>query len=436
MNKTAAFKAICLLWFGSLAGAGCAFLTQVLLARTLGRHDFGAFSAALGSITLVAPLAGLGVAQYWLKAFGQEGWAAIRWLRPSLSFIALGSLLLMAAIGAWALLARHEPQSQKLLLILSLYGLGQLAVELVSSKLQVEERYLHLALWQFLPHFLRCLLVAMMALALPLPVAAESYAGVFAGVAGVFLLLAIAPLRRMAHGQLQLQGHGPRSAPSPGHQAPGMGQVIAGSWPFGIAALSHLIYFQSNIVLLKYLSGNSAAGVYSVAFALMGAVYLLPGVMYQRFLLPKMHRWARQEPETFYQVYRQGNRLMLLLGVLALVLIVLGADWAVSLLFGQAYQEAGPVLKILSLSAPLSFLAFSAGATLVTQEHMKTKVRYMALVALLNVPLNLMLIALFDVRGAALATVLSNGLLLWLYVRGARRLVFHTRYGEPSRRIF
>jgi len=99
------------------------------------------------------------------------------------------------------------------------------------------------------------------------------------------------------------------------------------------------------------------------------------------------------------------------------------------LLFGQAYQEAGPVLKILALSAPLSFLTFSAGATLVTQEHMHTKVRYMALVALLNVPLNLALIPLFDVRGAALATVLSNGLLLWFYVHGARHLVFHTRYG-------
>src|SRR5687767_12146338 len=83
MNKTTAFKAISLLWVGSLAGAGFAFLTQVFLARKLGSNDFGAFSSALTTITLLAPLAGFGISQYWLKAFGQEGWAAKRWLKPS-----------------------------------------------------------------------------------------------------------------------------------------------------------------------------------------------------------------------------------------------------------------------------------------------------------------------------------------------------------------
>lgn len=416
-----------MLWVGSLAGAGLAFLTQVLLARTLGRNDYGAFSAALTSITLVAPLAGLGIAQYWLKAFGQEGWSAMRWLKPSFRFIASSALMLIAGTVVWALCAGHEPLTQNLLLILSLYGIGQLSVELVSSKLQLEERYLHLALWQFLPHFLRCLMVAIAALIVPVTLSALYYGAVFSLVAVVFCLASIAPLRRMANGRLRLKGHGRRGEPARASQAPSMGRVVAASWPFGVAALSHLIYFQSNIILLKHLSSNSAAGVYSVAFTVMSAVYLLPNVIYQRFLLPKMHRWARHDPQRFYQVYRQGNGLMLLLGTLALLLIVLTADWAVLLLFGQAYQEAGPVLKILALSAPIIFLAFSAGATLVTEEHMQTKVRYMAVVALINVLLNLVLIPLFELRGAAVASVLSNLLLLLLYVRGARRLVFHNR---------
>ncbi|MBW6519414.1 MAG: oligosaccharide flippase family protein [Desulfoarculaceae bacterium] len=76
-------------------GAGCAFLTQVLLARELGPAAFGAFAAALAMVVLVAPLAGFGVAGFWLKAFGQEGWQAVRWLRASLKYTLLNTLLVL-----------------------------------------------------------------------------------------------------------------------------------------------------------------------------------------------------------------------------------------------------------------------------------------------------------------------------------------------------
>lgn len=428
MNKTTAFKAISLLWIGSLAGAGFAFLTQVLLARKLGSNDFGAFSSALMTITLLAPLAGFGISHYWLKAFGQEGWSAQRWLKPSFQFIALSTVLLICCIVGWALYSSHERLTQNLLLILSLYILGQLSVELVSSKLQLEEKYLHLALWQFLPSFLRCSMVFITVIISSMPLAGEYYAAFYSIIAVLFFLLGIPQLLHMTNGRLTLKGHKLTTAFTTHSVKPSMFNVAGASWPFGVAMFSQLIYFQSNIILLKHLSSNSAAGIYSVAFTIMTAVYLLPGVMYQRFLLPKMHRWANHDPEMFYQVYRKGNWLMLLLGTFAMLAILVCADWAVPLLFGEAYREASSVLKILSLSAPVIFLAFSPGATLVTQEHMKVKVKYMALVAIVNVLLNLALIPRFDLQGAAVATVVSNLLLLSLYFYGARQLVFKSRF--------
>ncbi|RON08592.1 polysaccharide biosynthesis protein [Pseudomonas brassicacearum] len=427
MNKTTALKAISLLWIGSLAGAGFAFLTQVLLARKLGSNDFGAFSSALTTITLLAPLAGFGISHYWLKAFGQEGWTAKRWLKPSFQFIILSTLLLMCSIAAWALYSSNERLTQNLLLILSLCILGQLSVELVSSKLQLEEKYLHLALWQILPNFLRCSMVFITVVMSSMPLAREYYAVFYSVIAVVFFLLGIPQLLHMINGKLALKGHELTAELTVPSVRPSLLSVAGASWPFGVAVFSQLIYFQSNIILLKHLSSNSAAGIYSVAFTIMTAVYLLPGVMYQRFLLPKMHRWANHDPEMFYQVYRKGNWLMVLLGTLAMLVILVCSDWAVPLLFGEAYREASSVLKILSLSAPVIFLAFSPGATLVTQEHMKVKVKYMALVAIINVFLNLLLIPRFDLHGAAAATVVSNLLLLSLYFYGAQRLVFKNR---------
>ena len=160
MRKKQAAKTISLLWLGSILGGGCAFLTQVLLARELGPATYGLFAAALGMVTLVSPLASFGVGGFWLMVFGQEGWQAVRWLRGSFSFTAITIFLVLVALFSWAVLGPHDETTRGLLLLLSVYVLGQVAVELVSAKLQLEERYLALTMWQFLPNMLRLSLVA------------------------------------------------------------------------------------------------------------------------------------------------------------------------------------------------------------------------------------------------------------------------------------
>lgn len=424
MSKKQAIQAISLLWLGSILGAGCAFLTQVILARMLGPADFGIFSSALASVTLLAPLAGFGISQFWLKAFGQEGWRAMSWLSGSFKFIGISAFSVLVALLAWALLGPHDAVTTLILAVLSLHILGQLAVELVSSKLQLEERYIGLALWQFLPHFLRLLSVALLAYALVelmmLRTVAYAYSVVSIGVFLVGTLL----MWRMAQGKLALKGHDDSvlSAMSEIRQH-SVKQVMLQSWPFGLAGMFYLICFQSDIILLKYISGDEAAGIYNVAFVIMAAVYMLPSVIYQKFLLPKVHRWANHDRKRFYRVYRKGNWVMLLLGMLSMLMIWMLAPWGVRLLFSNRYTDAVLPLGILALAAPIRFVATSVGATLVTQDYMQRKVYFMGFTALINISLNVVLIPIYGLIGAAIATVVSELILLFCYFRGAK-LVF------------
>lgn len=218
VGKKQAVKTISLLWVGSIMGAGCAFLTQVLLARELGPAAFGAFAAALAMVMLVAPLASFGVGGFWLKAFGEEGWQAVRWLRGSLKYTLLNTFLVLTGLFCWAMFGPHDVSTRELLMVLSVYLLGQVAVELVSAKLQLEERYLGLALWQFLPHLMRLMLVAMLALVINKLMTLHNVAYAYGLISVLVFLFGALLMWRMYGGHLALKGHG-KASKSASHPA-------------------------------------------------------------------------------------------------------------------------------------------------------------------------------------------------------------------------
>ena len=428
MSNITAVKAISFLWIGSLLGAGFAFLTQVVMARTLGATDFGIFSSALAAVTLLIPLAGFGVAPFWLKAFGEEGWGARRWWRGSFRFIGASTSLVILALAAWGFWGPHDERMSLVVLMLLFYVLGQLALELVGSRFQLEERYIALALWQFLPHFARLIFVVIAWVAFSSAFNLYDAALIYSSVSVMLFLIGLYFLLRMYRGDFQLKGHGAPAA-SAELKTPSIVRVGQESWPFGTAGVFYLLYFQSAVILLNYLSGPEAAGNYNVAFVVMAAVYLFPSVVYQKFLLPKIHRWANSDPDLLTESYNRGNIYMLMFGVAATLVIWLCSTWSIPLLFGEKFDEAVLVLNVLATAAPIRFLATSVGAVLVTRDNMRRKVMYMGSVAVFNLAMNTVMIPLHGVIGAAITTILSDTLLLILYFFSVRK---HVLKGDRS----
>lgn len=425
-------KAVSYLWLGTFFGAGLAFLTQIMMARHLTVESFGVFSAVLSLVLLFVPLAGFGVAQFWLKIFGQEGWAAIRWIPNSLRFVTYSTFLVSTVLLAWAAWGPHDYMSRLLITVLAFHIVGQISLELVSSRLQLEERYAALAAWQLWPHCLRFLLVVLVLLVFefkssPLPVAI-----VYGFVATCLLAGAIKFIGNMKEGRFNLKGHPvcQLERERKAIEAPSWLVIAKMAWPFGLASLAHLIYYQSDIVFLKYMQGDSSAGIYNICFLILSAVYLFPGVVYQKFFVPKLHRWAVHDRGRLGEVFRTGNYVLLISGVASGMVIYLLSEPLIRIFFGTGYGEASEVLRVLAFSVPTVFMAFGSGAVLVTQNHMLTKVKLMFGVACLNVVLNFLLIPPYGVYGAAIATVISNFVLAGLYFYAAKKFVFKQHLAE------
>lgn len=380
------------------------------------------FVASLAVVTLMAPFASFGQAQFWLKIYGEEGWFASRWLPSSLKLISICSLFVLATLIIFAVFTTKNSVDKKISLILSLYIFGQLGVELLSSKLQLEESYSELSLWQFTPQLLRLLFLILLVLFLPLELVIVSLG--YAVISIFVFVIALYKLNGVRAKNFDLKGHTRIPENIETESKPGLYELILKSWPFGLAGFLFLIYFQSDLILVKYLVGPEAAGMYGVAFTVMSALYILPGVIFQKFLLPKIHRWSYKNRYMFRKVFEQGNIIMFAFGVIGTMSVWTLSSWGIPFLFGEGYDDSIILLNFLSLTAPVMFLIYSVGTTLTTKEHMKTKVYCMAVIAVLNIILNLVFIPFYGAMGAVIATLISNILLLLLYYLVAHRIVF------------
>lgn len=428
MGWHSALTAISLLWLATAAGAGMAFATQTLLARELGPADYGLFASSLATITMVAPLAGFGLSQFWLKAYGAEGWQADRWLPSSLRFIACTTVLTMTAIVLWAFVGAPADATRPTLLILLPVVLSVLAVDLVGSKLRLEERYGALALWQLSIPGSR-LGVAVLLLLVPSLTGRFAAMG-YGAIALAVTLLAMPQMRRMLRGDMALLGHGPR--PDRGIEAtsPSATALWSQAWAYGFAAVLYPIFFQVSTVLLKYLDGNAQAGRFGIALAVMTAIYLIPATIYQKFLLSKLHRWAVHDRTKFWLVYRQGNRAMLIAGLMVSAAMVVLVPWLVPIVFGEEYRAVVQILLVLAICPPIRFLSTAVGSALLTERHMRYRVYAMALATVATVLCNVLLIPRHHELGAAAATVLGEAMLLGSMYWGVRR--FHRPSSEVA----
>ncbi|MDI9240254.1 polysaccharide biosynthesis C-terminal domain-containing protein [Lysobacter sp. LF1] len=413
-----AATAISLLWLATLAGAGMVFLAQLLLARRLGPEEYGLFASSLATVSVIAPLAGFGLSQFRLKAYGSEGWQADRWLRPALRFSTFTGAIAIACVVAWAVFGNAvDDATQRTLLLLVPVIAGVFAVDLVGSKLRLEERHRALAGWQLLMPAGR-LAVATTLLAWPIANASAAALG-YGLVALLIGSLAMPQLLAMQRGRIELKGHGPRP-PSLELSSPGAMQLWSQAWAFGVAAVLYPVFFQVSTVLLKYLHSNAQAGHYGVALAVMTALYLFPATVYQKYLLSRLHRWAVHDRPRFWQVYRLGNLAMFAAGLVVGLALAVLSPWVIPWAFGPAYADVPVLLGILAICVPIRFLSTAVGSALLTEHHMRYRVVAMLLATVVAVLLNWLAIPRFGGIGAACATVIAEAVLLaamWFGVR-------------------
>lgn len=419
----AGLKAIFPIFIG-LAGSGfLAFLTQVLLGKSLTVEEFGILSVAMSIVVIMSGVIGFGMPGVWLLIFGQEGWGGFPWIRQSLSFLTIWGPLVL--VVAWAILLLLYDDARLLEAVgwLQAMVIMQVLVELLIAKLQLEARYGALSICQVLPHLGRLLVAVTIynSTTPTLELVARGYGVVSLAliVASGIGLLSLTPERMRLSGHV-LEGARTRdrSNGNPSYKA-----LINLAWPYAGSAALVMLYGRVDIVLLASLVSPTAAGQFTIAATFLLVVYLVPQAIYQKFLLPKIHRWYYGDWPKFLSVYRLGCAVMTILGIGCTVATYWWGASLVKLFFGEKFSESGQILSVLSVCIALRFVSSSVESALMSGEYGKYRLYCQVVSTCIGVSSAYVLIAHYGINGAILSRIVTEVSLLMGYVYVSSRYV-------------
>lgn len=183
-------------------------------------------------------------------------------------------------------------------------------------------------------------------------------------------------------------------------------ELLTNSWPLVFAGVFILIYSRIDQVIIKYLMDESAVGIYDVGVRLSEVWYFIPSMIVGS-LFPAIVN-AKKVDEQLYQT--RMSKLYSLLIYLSLIIVVpvfLLADRLVILLYGEAFIEAANVIRIYAWTSVATAIGTVVNYYLINENYTKLSLFSNFFGMLINVLLNIILIPIYGIFGAALATLIS-----------------------------
>lgn len=417
-------KNVLILALSSMLGALLAFVTQIMLTKMMTLSSYGKFSSAFFLISIVAPIAPFGAGLFWLKAFGKEGYQANRWIQPSIVLLKYTLTFCVLVVVSFATFFSEDREHSIATIILISFILSHIFLEFSTAIYQLEGKYFYVALFQLSAHFLRFSIILLAYL-----LSEQKFTAIHISIFYLFSSMLMTfwggrVFSRFANRGAVLYGHSKEKKYN--NAAVNKSRLFREIWPFGVSGFLYLAYFYSGSVLLGFLGEADSAGIFSIALTVLTAVFLIPTVIYSKYLQPKLHRWVYGDTRKITLVFKYGSLASFLAGLLLLFILYFSISIIVKLVLEEQYIVVANILKLLSFIIPIRFLASNYGSLLNLKNNIRTKVKLMFVVAVFNLGLMIPLIELYGLKGAAYGFIMTEVFQLILYYFFARQFIVNS----------
>jgi O-antigen/teichoic acid export membrane protein len=365
-----------------------AFLFNVYVVRRLGDVHFGQYATVMAYVGMFAIFTDWGMAPYAVREMAKQ-WGTARRLIPNV--IAIRLLLSIVVIVVAPLSAFWLGKESGMIWGVFVGGLGLLFYAFsgpLDAALTARERL------DLSSSFAMVYQLTFWGLGTVLLLAGAGVIGLLtASLVGVLVMALLSgwALARMGVGRLELSVR----------HWPGL---LKAAFPFGVSGISYAFMQRFDTVLMSFVLTDAQVGWYNVPWTLMNMM-LLAAQSIATAMYPSMVRSYAQDPESLSQVIWQSIKYLLIVCLPVSVGGTVLAERIILTLYGESFVGSVVVLQVLLWALPSLFLLELLGRVADTLHLEKPKATVNLANAGITVVLDLVLVPVLGILGAALALV-------------------------------
>lgn len=373
-------------------------LSAAFLFRHLGKRDAGTYVTAMTIGAIVGGLSDLGLTALGLRELSVRDPGGRRRLMSNLLGVRLA--LTIGGLAVSVVFAVAVGYSSLLVAGVALAGLGltfqtvqgTLALSLM-SRLKLGLVTVTEVARQALVTILTILLVLAGAGLLPL-ISIAIPVGVLLLAATVWLVRGEVPFRpRFDQGEWRL--------------------IVRAVLPYSAAAAISVVYFRVSVVIVSLTSSATELSYFGASFRILEVLILIPGLMVTA-VFPIFARSALEDQERLAYAVSRVFSVALIAGVWFMLVIAIGAPFAIKVIGGDEFAKATDVLRIQGIGLGGSFVGSVWGLTLLSLRRNRALLAVNVAGLVVGTLLVVILAAAAGARGAAAGTAATELLVAFL----------------------
>ncbi|MBS9903564.1 flippase [Vibrio alginolyticus] len=372
---------------------------SIWVARYLGPEQFGLFSYAQSFVALFAAFATLGLDGIVIRELVKDGSKRDELLGTAFILKFIGSILVLSLLTIAVFFQSNDHQTNLLIFIIGSATVFQ-SFNIIDFYFQSKV----LSKYVVYSNVYSLLLSSMLKVTLILndaPLLAFAYVIVFDS-----LVLSIGFVYFYFKNKLTLfaWSFDKKLAKS----------LLKESWPLTLSGLVVSMYMKIDQIMINNMLGSIDVGHYAAAVRLSEVWYFIPMII-SSSLFPAIINAKNISEELYYSRIQKLYDLMAWMAIAIAIPMTFLSSWLINMLYGEQFSESGGVLMIHIWSAVFVFLGVASSKWFIAEGLQRYSFYRTLLGAVLNIGMNLILIPLHGIYGAAIATLVSQIVASYLF---------------------
>ena len=309
----------------------CAFLWTIAIARYLGVNDYGILSFAISFTVLLGMGTDIGMSTFATREISQDRSKTQKYINNVIPFKILLSIALFIVTALILILLGYNKLTIEVALIISIETIFICMIKFIGGVFQAYENQKINSIGEMIAGIL-LLIFTLVVIVLDL------------GLIGVAVSYALAYLIFLIHMVFNMNKS--FGIPKLEFDWAFWKKTAIKSIPFGLSIFFYTVYFSIDVVMIQFLAGDYATGIYNSAYKIV-SVFAAFYVIYQYVIFPLMSKLYAEDTNLLKISFESSFKYSLLILLPLCIGVYFYSPYIINLIYSSQYALASPAMQIL-----------------------------------------------------------------------------------------